>query len=117
MKRALLLTALASFNSWGDTACPGGKQAACLDRGDVICPASSRCVSESAVCYAKPPCAESGGYICASKYQAIVRDNEDTAKKYKALATENVTLRVKRLERKNCVLNASSLKDAKNCVR
>lgn len=119
MKKAILVVAfvLVPVSTWGDTLCPDGTQAACLKSGDKICSSDSQCVDEDAACYAEAPCAASGGFICAAEYRAVVDENERTVGKYKELVSENTRMRVKRLERKNCVLNAARLEDARKCVR
>ena len=48
---------------------------------------------------------------------AIMSDYEKTVNQYNQLTSENVALRNQRLEQKNCVINAASVKDAIRCVR
>jgi hypothetical protein len=104
-------------HSGGGFSCPDGTGAACLDAGDKVCPGSARCVDEGATCFAEFPCDLSSGFVCASKHDDVIRDYQQTVREYNQLAAENVALREQRLERKNCVINAASLKAAIRCVR
>jgi len=100
----------------GDFTCPDGSEIACLDHADKVCPASARCVDNSAVCVDKFPCDANEGFVCESRYDAMMKDYRDAVKEHAALATQNVELREQRLAQKNCVLNASTLAAARKCV-
>jgi len=119
MKKTLLVITLVlvSNGAWAEFTCPNGLQAACLDSGDKVCPATAKCVAQNATCFDDYACGPDGGYVCASKYEAALQVQQHAVKKYDALAAENIHLREQRLERKNCVLNAARLEDAKRCVR
>ena len=106
-----------SISAWCDFSCPDGTEPACLDKGDKVCPEAARCVDNSAVCFDEFPCGASEGFVCESRYDAMMKDYRDAAKEHEALARENVGLREQRLEWKNCVLNASTLAGARQCVR
>ena len=101
----------------GDFSCPTGTEAACLNGGDKVCPGSTRCIDEHATCFDNYPCNLSGGFVCQAQYDNAMTGCKQAVGQYDELATENVSLREQRLERKNCVLNASNLKDARSCVR
>ncbi len=113
----LLLFSLLSASARGDFSCPDATRAACLEEGDTVCPASAKCVAEDAVCLDGQGCESERGYICGSQYDAIMSDYEKTVNQYNQLTSENVALRNQRLEQKNCVINAASVKDAIRCVR
>jgi len=119
MKKVILIVALAlvSACAWGDFSCPDGTNAACLDGGDKVCPASTKCVDDDVVCFDKNTCESGSGLICESDYDEVLNDYKMTVEKHNKLASENVALREQRLEHKNCVINASSVEDAKRCVR
>jgi hypothetical protein len=108
---------LISDSGRGDFLCPDGTSAACLDSGDKVCPGSARCVDDRATCFDEYPCDPGEGLVCASGYDAIMDDLKRAVTQYDELALENVALRETRLEQKNCVLNASTLGDARRCVR
>ena len=101
----------------GDFSCPDGTGAACLDIGDIVCPSSAKCVDDRATCFDEYPCDLDKGFVCESKYDDVLDDLKQTVRQHDELASENVALRERRLEQKNCVLNASTLDDAKRCVR
>lgn len=101
----------------GDFSCPTGTEAACLDSGDKVCPGSTRCVDEHAACFDNYPCDLNGGFVCRAEYDAAMSRCEQAVRQYDELAAENVSLREQRLTRKNCVLNAANLKDARRCAR
>lgn len=113
----LLILLLASTTAWADFSCPDGTKEACLDDSDIICPISAKCVSQDAVCLDPGSCQSTRGFICGSEYDAVMADYEKVVAQYNQLTTENVDLRETRLEWKNCVINAQSLKDAIRCVR
>lgn len=113
----LFVLSLVSLGIQADFTCPPGTNAACLDEGDTVCPASAKCVAEDAVCLDGQGCESERGYICGSQYDAILSDYEKTVSQYNQLTSENVDLRNQRLEQKNCVINAASVKDAIRCVR
>jgi hypothetical protein len=119
MKRLILVTALVllSTGGWGDFSCPNGTNAACLDHGDKVCPGSAKCVGGDVVCFDKHTCDPGGSFICESEYDDVVNDYKKAVSEHNELALKNVDLRDKRLEQKNCVLNAARLEDAKRCVR
>ena len=101
----------------GGFSCPDGADAACLDRSDKVCPGSAKCVDDRATCFDEYPCDISEGFVCASKYDDVLDDLKQAVKLHDELASENVALRERRLEQKNCILNSSTLDDAKKCVR
>jgi hypothetical protein len=113
----ILILALVSTGAWCDFSCPVGTEAACLDGGDKVCPESTQCVDEHASCFDEYPCELSEGFVCASQYDKVMKEFENTAQQYDQLISENVNLREMRLEQRNCVLNASTLDGAKRCVR
>jgi len=108
---------LLSTNTWADFTCPDGVTPVCLDEGDKVCPATARCVDSSAVCFDAFPCDDGEGFVCESKYDSMMNDYRDAVKEHDALAKENVELREQRLAWKNCVLNATTLAEARQCVR
>lgn len=117
-KLTLIFTlALVSTSACSDFSCPNGSNAACLDDGDTVCPASTKCVDDDVVCFDKHSCDSGSGLICESEYDKILNDYKVTVEKHNNLASVNVALREQRLEHKNCVINASTLEEAKMCVR
>lgn len=108
---------LASTGAYSDFTCPDDVTPVCLDKGDTVCPATARCVDSNAVCFDSFPCDAGEGFVCESRYDAMMNDYREAAKEHDALARQNVELREQRLAWKNCVLNASTLPDARKCVR
>ena len=106
-----------SKGNTGDFTCPTGTEAACLDTSDKVCPGSTQCIDEGATCFDEYPCSLSEGIVCASEYDGVMNGYKQAVKQHDELASENVTLREMRLEIRNCVINASALKDAISCVR
>ena len=119
MKKVTLIVALAlvSIGALGEFSCPYGTNAACLDDGDKVCPGSTKCVDVDVVCFDKNTCDSGTSFVCESEYDEVLNDYKKTVKQHNQLASENVGLREQRLEQKNCVINASTLEDAKRCVR
>jgi hypothetical protein len=119
MNKLTLIFALAlvSTGTRGDFSCPNGLNAACLDAGDTVCPASTKCVDDDLVCFDKHICDSGSGLICESEYDKVLNDYKVTVEKYNNLTSVNVALREQRLEQKNCVINATTLEGAKRCVR
>jgi len=113
----LLALALVWTDAQCDFTCAEGSKIACVDSGDKVRPASARCVDNSAVCFDRFPCDASEGFVCESKYDAMMKNYKEAAKEHNAMAAQNVELREQRLEQKNCVLNASTLAGARQCVR
>lgn len=101
----------------GGFLCPDGTDAACLDAGDTVCPDLARCIDDQATCFDEYPCDPDEGFVCASEYDDMLNKLQQVAAQHDELASENVALREKRLEQKNCVINAATLKDAIRCVR
>lgn len=101
----------------GGFSCPDSTVAACLDSDDKVCSGLAKCVDERATCFEQYPCGLSEGFVCAEKYNDTLDDLRQAVKLHEELALENVTLRERRLNQKNCVLNASTLHDAQSCVR
>lgn len=101
----------------GDFSCPDGTGPACLEAGDKVCPASSKCVDAAATCFDDYPCGAGGGFVCASGYDGVLNDYRNAVRLNDELAAENLALRERRLEQKNCVINAATLKAAIACVR
>jgi len=119
MKRLVFFAVLAltSIGAWGISSCPNGAELACLDIGAKVCPRSTKCVNHNATCFDEYPCDISGGIVCESEYDDVLNNYEKVVRQYNGLISENVELRARRLEQKNCVLNTSTLEEAKNCVR
>jgi hypothetical protein len=119
MQKLLCIFALTLISNgvFADFSCPHDTKAICLDNGDKVCPASAKCVSNDVVCFDKKACDSERGFMCASEHDDVLNDYEETAEQYNKLALENVNLRETRLAIKNCVLNASTLGEAKGCVR
>jgi len=118
MHKLIITTALILFatNAWCDFTCTDGSNPVCLDKGDKVCPATARCVDTSAVCFDEFPCDVSEGFVCESRYDAMMKDYKETAQEHDTLAKQNVELREQRQQWKNCVLNASTLLEARKCV-
>ncbi len=108
---------LASTSAFSDFTCPDDVTPVCLDKGDKVCPATARCVDSSAVCFDSFPCDANEGFVCESRYDAMMNDYREAAKEHDALAKQNVELREQRLAWKNCILNADTLAGARQCVR
>jgi len=119
MKRLALIAALAlvSTGAWGGFSCPNGTKAVCLNTDDKVCPTSAKCVDDGATCFDGYACDLNKGFVCESTYDDVLSDYKQTVRQHNELALENVALRERRLEQKNCVINASTLDDAKRCVR
>lgn len=119
MKSLTLITALILFStaSWSEFSCPPGSDLACLNVGDTACPSRAKCVDDTATCFDEYPCEPGEKFVCESQYDKALDDCKMAVEQHGQLASENTELRVKRLEQKNCVLNASSLEVAKVCVR
>jgi hypothetical protein len=119
MQKLLCIFALTMISSmvFADFTCPHDTKAICMDSGDKVCPASAKCVSNDVVCFDKNACDSERGFMCASEFDGVLNDYKETAEQYNKLALENVNLRETRLAKKNCVLNTSTLEDAKTCVR
>lgn len=97
--------------------CPVDTSPACLDPGDLVCPAATRCVTSSTTCFEEYPCEPDEGFVCASSYDEILEEAQATSARYDKLTAENVSLREERLQVRNCVINAQSVKAAIACVR
>jgi len=119
MQKLLFIFALTLISSvaWADFSCPNDTKAICMDKGDVICPETAKCVSNDVVCFDKNTCDSERGFMCASEHDDVLNDTKKMVGQYNELTLENVNLREKRLTKKNCVLNAPTLKKAKSCVR
>lgn len=119
MKPLALIAALimVSSGSWSDFSCPTGSKLACLNVGDTVCPVSAKCVDDAATCFEEFPCDRGEEFVCGSQYDKASEDCRIAVEQHGQLASENTELRVKRLEQKNCVLNASTMEVAKACVR
>ena len=119
MQKLLCIFALTLISSGvlADFSCPHDTKIICLDNGDKICPGTAKCVSNDVVCFDKKACDSERGFMCASEHDDVLNDYEETVGQYNKLALENENLREKRLAKKNCVLNASTLEGAKICVR
>ena len=113
---AFTLLLLSTF-SWAEFTCPTGTEAACIETGDRICSGSTKCVDVNASCFDDFPCSAEEGFVCGSEFDAALNDHERSTEKYDQLVKENVDLRQERLDRKNCVLNATGLIEAQKCVR
>ena len=123
MKNGILVIALAMAlvlvptTAWSQFNCPDGTRAACLEAEDKVCPGSTKCVDIDIDCYDKNSCASDTGFICESDYAEVMNDYKTAVNQHNELAAENAVLREQRLEKKNCVINAASLKTAIRCVR
>ncbi|NOR20999.1 MAG: hypothetical protein GQ538_13035 [Xanthomonadales bacterium] len=119
MKEAILIASLALISSlaWGEFSCPDEAIESCLQQGDLICPKATRCVAEDTICIDKQTCGSGNNFVCESDYNKMLGDYKNVVDEHNELASENEDLRVMRLERKNCVINAASLKAAISCVR
>jgi hypothetical protein len=119
MNRLALVVTMLFFSAglWAEFSCPDGTKPACLDRTDKVCGASTKCVDESSTCFDGFPCDAHEGFVCGSEYDAALHEHARSTEKYAELAAQNVDLRQQRLDRKNCVLNATSLDQAQECVR
>ena len=113
----VLLISLLSFGVLADFTCPDGTEAACLESGDSVCPEYAKCVEADVVCLEKDSCDSERGFICGADYDVMLGDFEETVEQYNQLIIENVDLRAKALEQRNCVINAQSVKAAIQCVR
>ncbi len=101
----------------GGFICPEGFEPACLNAGDKVCPGTTKCVDDGATCLDDFPCDPGGGFVCGSQYDDMMNGYKKALSQNDELASNNVALREKRLEIKNCVLNASTLIRARSCVR
>lgn len=119
MKKVILMLALTlvSTVTLAEFSCPDGTNAACMNDGDLICPNSTKCVDEDAICIDKHTCGGSSNFVCESDYDEMLNDYKKAVREHNQLASENEDLRVMRLDRKNCVINASTLAVAIECVR
>ena len=119
MNRFVLIVALALVSSGmrGDFSCPDGTAPACLEPGNKVCPGSTKCVDDGATCFDVYPCDLSDGFVCGSEHDEVLKDYKKAVIQHNELALENTALRERRLEQKNCVMNAPTLEDAKKCVR
>ena len=113
----IITLALVSINAWAEFSCPEGADLACLDKGDTVCPAATKCIADDAVCFDKHPCGPDTRLICESEYDEVLNNYKKSVEQYDLLIAENVGLREQRLARKNCVINASTLVGAQSCVR
>jgi len=113
----IIVLLLVTVAARADFSCPDGTNEACLDVGDTVCPAGAKCVEKGALCLDASSCDSARGYICGSMYDEVLGDYEKAVGQYNQLTSENVELRAERLERKNCVINAATLKEAIKCVR
>ena len=119
MKNGILVIVLllASTAAWSEFSCPDGTHASCLEDGDKVCPVSTKCVDIDIDCYDKSSCDSDTGFICESDYAEVMNDYKTAVIQHNELAAENEVLREQRLEQKNCVINAGTLKIAIRCVR
>ena len=112
----ILVLSLVPIVGWSDFSCPAGTNMVCIEDADTICPVSAKCVPINAICLDSQGCQSERGYICGSEYDALMGDYQKVVDQYNQLQTDNVSLREKRLEQKNCVKNASNLLEARRCV-
>jgi len=119
MDRLILLVILlwVPALSWSEFSCPDGTEAACIETGDRVCSANTKCVDNNATCFDDFPCSAGEGFVCGTEYDAALNDHKRSTEQYDQLVKENVSLRQERLDRKNCVLNATGLIEAQKCVR
>ena len=113
----IFILALVTTVAWSDFSCPNGGDPVCLDEGDKVCPYSTMCVNEQATCFDDYPCDPNAGFVCESEFDSVMDDARQATAEHDELTSENVDLRVQRLETKNCILNADELAGAKKCVR
>jgi len=112
-----LVLLLLPTSTWGAFSCPDATRAACLEEGDTVCPVTAKCVADDVVCLDESSCDSERGFICGAEYDAVLNDYEKVVSQYNQLTSENVELRERRLNQKNCVINAQTLKEAISCVR
>jgi len=119
MNRLVLITSLITLStfSWAEFTCPAGTEPACIEAGDRVCSSGTKCVEINTTCFDDFPCGAEEGFVCGSEYDAALNDHKRSTEKYDQLVKENVDLRQERLDRKNCVLNATELTEAQKCVR
>lgn len=113
----LFVLVLASGVARGEFTCLDGTSPACLDDGDTVCPASAKCVAGASICFDEHSCDSESGYICGSEYDEMLSSYKAVVSQYNQLTAENVDLREKQLNQRNCVINAQTLKEAIKCVR
>lgn len=113
----LVVLLLSSAVAWAEFSCLEGTEATCIEAGDKVCAASHKCVDESTTCFDDFPCTADEGFVCGAEYDAALNSHKRSTQQYDELVAENVDLRQQRLDRKNCVLNATNLTDAQRCVR
>ena len=114
----------------GNFSCSFGKQGACLDYSDKVCPSSAKCVAQDSVCFDSLACGFTG-FVCKSKLDGVAEEYESLVNKYNDLASK-----CRRTARKHddlvdefndlqstledlvsCVAYANSLEDARACAR
>ena len=119
MKTLILLFVLllVTTSVQGEFICLDGTSPAFLDDSDTVCPDSAKCVPDEAVCFDESSCESDRGFVCGSEYDNFLDDYKKVVVQFNQLTSENVDLREARLEQRNCVINAHSLKDAIRCVR
>ncbi|MFV1872983.1 MAG: hypothetical protein ACMZ64_06665 [Oleiphilus sp.] len=124
-----------TFNFWSeahaygnDFSCSFGKQGACLDYGDKICPSAAKCVNSDAICFDSYTCGY-GGFVCKSKLDDFASEYDDLLSKCNNIASEydDLTDEYNNLLRRykskvseyedfeSCVSYATTLNEAKNC--
>ncbi len=118
MQKCFLMVALTlvCVGAWGNFSCPRGSEAVCLDPGDLVCPATSKCVNDQAVCFEDYPCDADDGFVCESRHDELANENEVLVKKYNQLISEHNDLIGRHSEKERCVIKAATLESAKKCV-
>jgi hypothetical protein len=121
--------AIAAFILMGASAAPSGepftcvpgKVPVCLEIGTVVCERSAMCVAQEAMCFNADSC-DSNGFICKSKFDAVVAEGQENVRKYNQLVREINDLRtdMQKLHQRNrnindCLTFARTLSDAKSC--
>ena len=112
----IFVLSLVPIVTWSDFSCPAGANMVCIEEADTVCPESAKCVPDNAICLDGQGCESDRGYICGSEYDELMSDYQKVVDQYNQLQSDNVTLREKRLDQKNCVRNASNLLEARRCV-
>lgn len=113
---SIFVLSLVPIVTWSDFSCPAGENIVCIEEADTICPDYAKCVADNAICLDEHACESDRGYICGSEYDELMNDYQKAVDQYNQLISDNVALREKRLQQKNCVRNASSLLEARRCV-
>lgn len=108
--------------------CSMGRQAACLDYGDVVCNSLAKCVRQNSICFDAFTC-DSDGFVCKSVLDDAVDEIQDKVRAYNTLVSEFNDLNSNHKQALAdaeilsgkldsllaCVRRASTLDDAQSC--